>query len=120
MGRTLSVVPPVIDRTQYQYNPLPAHPYRRRTHANILLTGDEAIRRLTQAIEEAESEDTDSQTSSSRKGNQSEPDRPLIDDRNAASDAHDPQEAAHWRKIVNTFSGSKEGRFVSMSYQKKE
>ena len=119
MGRTLSVVPPAIDRTQFQYNPLPAHPRRRGTQAATLLTGDEANRRLTQAIEEAESEDTESQTSSSRKRKRPEPARPITNDQNAASDADDPREAAHWRKVINSFSDSKEGRFVSISYIRK-
>ena len=117
MGQILLIEPPFIDRTQYQYNPLPTHPRRRGTQANPILTGDEAIRRLTQAIEEAESSDADSQPSSSRKRKRPKPSRPNRKERKASSEVDDPREAAQWRKIVDSFSVGKEGRFVSTSYK---
>jgi len=98
------ILPRVENLEEYSYEPLPLYPppKRRRDWIPGVITGDDAIRLLNKAIQEAE--ETSSSSSSRRS--------PI-----AASLEDFGQEAAEWRSILNAWPPENSGRFVSLIRQ---
>lgn len=98
-GRLIAVEIPELDPSylnEFDYDPMPVRPVL----PVGLLKGEEAIRRLTQAIEE--DEDSDSVQSSSVAGSSSGP-----------GDHGTGQMMAEWRRIVGIWSDQNPGKGVS-------